>query len=382
MPEELQGCKRRASRIEHDLDAEYACRPAGTWSVDLLEQRFSLKGTPDHTPLQIVPIAPLTNMSPSFTTHSGQLYNIQRKPKPLVAFEHVPTPTSEQHGPQNTVIFLGGLFDGLQTVPYVAPLVASLPRSWTLVEPVLGSNYRQWGFSSLDDDVAEIALLVEFFRNLRPGGKVVLLGHSTGSQMVMHYLLSDQHDQAESKSTRPKIDGGIMQASVSDREAVEMMVPKVDIYRACVEAQQMMKAGKGGDLLPFGITDVVFPKTPVTAFRWLSIASPGPEHLGQDDYFSSDLSDERLEKTFGQLGKQGTRVAWLVGEKDQYVPSFVDRGGLIRRWHHFASKGGAVVDASSGIVKGTSHTLEEGGVPTEELTKGIVEFLERVEGAG
>ena len=38
---------------------------------------------------------------------------------------------------------------------------------------------------------------------------------------------------------------------------------------------------------------------PVSAKRRLSLASPGPSHSGEDDFFSSDLDDERLATTFG-----------------------------------------------------------------------------------
>ena len=329
-------------------------------------------------------------MSTSFTTHNGKLYQINRPPKdvsgldpshPLVAFEHAPGQTAVAATPsttaENTVIFLGGLFDGLLTVPYVVPLVAALPAQWVLVEPVLSSNYRQWGISSLDDDVAELELLVGFFRQIRPNGRVVLLGHSTGSQMVMHYLLSEGKEG--SKARRPKIDGGIMQAGISDREAMGSLVAQTDIDRACDVAQQYVKEGRAGHVLPFEITDPIFVNHPMTASRWLSIASPGPDHMGEDDYFSSDFSDERLQTTFGQLGKAGTRLSWLYGQRDQYVPETIDKQKLVSRWHHYAELGGASVDESSGLVEGATHTLKEGGAPTQGLVHKILGFLGRLE---
>lgn len=137
----------------------------------------------------------------SHTTHPGTVHRISlpsdEEFAPLVvAFEH----GQPSHDPvQNTLIFLGGLFDGLLTVPYVPPVVKSLPLSWSLVEPILKSAYKQFGIASLGEDIAEIATLVEHFRSLRPG-KIVLLGHSTGSQQIIHYLLSP---------SSPKIDGAI-----------------------------------------------------------------------------------------------------------------------------------------------------------------------------
>ena len=65
--------------------------------------------------------------------------------------------------------------------PYVEHILNALPSSWALIEHTLSSSYRQFGIASLGEDVAEIAQLVEYFHQLRPNGKVVLLGHSTGS---------------------------------------------------------------------------------------------------------------------------------------------------------------------------------------------------------
>ena len=316
------------------------------------------------------------------TAHRGVLYSIPRPQAsstsagtPLIAFNH-----QGSHLPfnsaANTLIFLGGLTDGLLTVPYVAPLVSSLPPSWTLVEPILGSSYRQFGISSLGEDTAEISLLIRFFRELRPGGKVVLLGHSTGSQMVMHYLLSPE---VGGEGRRPKIDGGIMQGCVSDREAMGTMIGSELIEKANTMAHEYVRQGKAEYTLPSDVTGPIFEKVPVTAKRWLSLASPGPDHDGEDDLFSSDLSNERLEETFGQLGKERARLCWLFGGKDQYVPVSIDKEEMVKRWEDLARKGGAAVDEASGIVQGASHTLEEGGEATTQLIRRVLEFLQRVE---
>ena len=103
---------------------------------------------------------------------------------PLVAFEHR---HHSQPQASNIIIFLGGLCDGLLTVPYGRYIASSLPSSWALMEPILSCSYRQFGISSLSKDVAEIAQLVEYVHKIHPHGKIVLFGHSTGSQQVMHY---------------------------------------------------------------------------------------------------------------------------------------------------------------------------------------------------
>lgn len=95
----------------------------------------------------------------SNTIHPGILHRISRpssnefKP-PFLAFEHGNSP---QPPKTKSLVFLGGFFDGLATVPDVPSVVKALPPSWTLVEPTLSSAYRQWGFSSLGEDIAEIS---------------------------------------------------------------------------------------------------------------------------------------------------------------------------------------------------------------------------------
>ncbi|KAK4690232.1 hypothetical protein P7C71_g6507, partial [Lecanoromycetidae sp. Uapishka_2] len=229
----------------------------------------------------------------SNTTHPGVLHRISRPSSndlapPLVAFEHGITSQSQN---DNTLIFLGGLSDGLLTVPFVPPIVEALPSSWRLVEPILSSAYHQWGFASLGQDIVEIAVLVEYFRTLRKG-KIVLLGHSTGSQQIMHYLLS--------LPPSPKIDGATMQGSISDREAMVAELAPSIYSSTCALAQTLVDEGRGSDILPATATVSMFMSAPVSANRWLSLASP--DHAGEDDYFSSDLPDETLERTFGFIG--------------------------------------------------------------------------------
>ena len=201
------------------------------------------------------------------------------------------------------------------------------------------------------------------------------MGHSTGCQDVMYYLISPTKGGEE----RPKIDGGIMQASVSDREALLLLLG-VEAYEKSVEvAQEYVKAGRGEDTLSMDSTSG-FLHTPVCARRLLSLASPPPDHDGEDDFYSSDLPDERLRRTFGKIGSTGTPVSILFSGRDQFVPDSVDKVALVERWEKMIREGGGTVDKGSGIVKGANHDLED--VP-EEVTQDLVErvrgFAERVE---
>ena len=300
----------------------------------------------------------------STQAYPGVLHRIS---PPLVAFEHRPNP---QNQASNTLVFLGGLADGLLTVAYVPHIVSALPPSWALVEPTLSSSYRQFGIASLSEDLIQIAQLVEYLYTLHPDGKVVLLGHSTGSQQVMHYSIQP--------GSRPKIHGAMFQASVSDREALVSLLSSIDYQSTCALAQSYISRGTGEDILPLKMTSALFQTTPLSAKRWMSLASPGPDHKGEDDYFSSDFDDQRLSGIFGELGKTGNRVSFLYSGSDEYVPRAIDKSTLVEKWHEHIRRSGGIIDEGSGIVRGASHTLKEGGQPLENLVGRIVGFLKRV----
>lgn len=286
--------------------------------------------------------------------------------KGLVAFEHAP-PASRK----NMILFIGGLTDGFLTVPYIPSLSKALPESYSLAQVLLSSSYSGWGTSSLGLDVREIAQCVRYFRDLHPGGKIVLLGHSTGCQDVLHYLVSE--------GERPPIDGGILQAAVSDREALAGLFSPEE-YKTSIElAQTYIDEGRGEDVLPRSITGGVF-RSPISANRWISLLSPGPDHAGEDDYFSSDFDEERLRRVFGKAGAARIRLSVLYGEKDEAVPEAVDKHVLVGKWARHIRDGGGVVDEDSGIVKGATHSLEKGGEPVEDLKRRILGFIERLEG--
>ncbi len=187
----------------------------------------------------------------------------------------------------------------------------------------------------------------------------------------MAYLTGPGHE------SRPAIEGAIIQGPVSDREALVMLM-EPDLYRSsCIAAQKMVDEGNGEEILPTRETKNAFP-APCTARRWLSLASP--DHDGDDDYFSSDLSDEQLMKTFGALPAR-TLLCILISGSDEYVPKSVDKVGLFERWMGIVKRGQGEVDKlHSGIIDGASHNLAKDG---EEVVRVLVQrvlgFLETVE---
>jgi pimeloyl-ACP methyl ester carboxylesterase len=266
------------------------------------------------------------------------------------------------------LLWIGGLGDGLLTVPYPAEIAKALPPDWVIVQVLLSSAKTGWGTSSLKQDAAELALCVDYLQDVRKGtGKTVIMGHSTGCQDVMKYLSGPDHE------TRPRVEGAIIQASVSDREALVEMLAEGQYESSVAAAKAMVAAGKGEEILPSEETHGFF-NCPVTARRWLSLASP--EHDGDDDYFSSDLTDAQLLKTFGSVPR-GTTLCILFSGSDEYVPKFVDKTALVDRWIQIAKAGGGAVDeVNSGIIEGATHNLC--GSPedvVQELISRVLKFL-------
>lgn len=177
----------------------------------------------------------------------------------------------------------------------------------------------------------------------------------------MEYLVGPGHEN------RPPIDGGIIQAPVSDREAmVSDMDP--DVYKlSCATAQAMVDAGNAEDILPSKETGNMFP-CPVTAYRWLSLASPN--HDGDDDYLSTDLTDEQLMKTFGRLPARSP-LCILFSDDDEYMSKDIDNVALTKRWAEIVKKGGGKVDEEHSIpVPGASHNLMKNSA---EVVDGLVQ---------
>ncbi|KAG0649773.1 Fusarinine C esterase sidJ [Hyphodiscus hymeniophilus] len=281
----------------------------------------------------------------------------------LTALEHTPHAASTPS--QNLLIFIGGLSDGLLTVEYPTAIASSLPSTWSLAQPILSSSYAGWGTSSLQQDVKELSKCVSYFRGIKTG-RIVLLGHSTGCQDVMEYLVGPHHE------TRAPIDGGILQAPVSDREALVVALDPKVYDESCKVAQEMVDTGRQEDIMPSKFK--IFGSTPICARRWLSLASPN--HDGDDDYFSSDLSDEQFMKSFGSLPTKSP-LCILFSGSDEHMPKTIDKAGLIAKWIGFVKRGGGKVDEeNSVVVEDATHNLNgDREEVVSNLVKRILDFL-------
>jgi len=183
----------------------------------------------------------------------------------------------------------------------------------------------------------------------------------------MEYLTGAGHE------TRPPIDGGILQGAVSDRESIVASMDPKTYQQSCKAAQELVDAGDGDEVLSSKLINKFFP-APVSAKRWLSLASPN--HDGDDDYFSSDLTDEQLLKTFGKLPARAP-ICVLFSGADEYMPKNIDVEAVTKRWIEIAKKGeGRVDEEYSGTVEGATHNLSRNKPEVvERLVKRVLGFL-------
>ncbi|KAL1958272.1 hypothetical protein VTO42DRAFT_4780 [Malbranchea cinnamomea] len=327
----------------------------------------------------------------------------------LSAFEH--TVPGNGQAKRHSLLFVGGLSDGLNTVPYVSDLAQALEsEDWSVFEVLLSSSYSGWGLSSLEKDVQEIAKCVEYVREYKASqnlgqassGLIVLMGHSTGSQDVLHYLHSSNPLPSVPHSKRPLVDGAILQAPVSDREALLDVVRKgtendspQTLEKLFAELVAMAKANQnfeGTDfLLPLSMTKRIglSEDVPISSRRFLSLASPdSPQSPREDDLFSSDLNDERLKQTFGMIGSRGLlgkSILVIPGGADEFVPASVDKEELLKRWEAATKQGGCgnnrIWDVNSRIIPNAKHSPsgESQSEQRQELVSTVVRFLKSLE---
>jgi pimeloyl-ACP methyl ester carboxylesterase len=136
----------------------------------------------------------------------------------------------------------------------VVPLANALQEEkWSLVQPLLSSSYIGYGTSSLKEDAIEIEKLINYLIYEEQSEGVVLVGHSTGCQDIVHYLRTGGHC---SKAVR----GAILQAPVSDREYLATLPGTQPMLEL---AEKMIQEGKGNDLMPREAS----PQAPITASR-------------------------------------------------------------------------------------------------------------------
>ena len=101
-----------------------------------------------------------------------------------------------------------------------------------------------------------------------------------------------------------------------------------------------------------------------------------PVNRGDDDYFSSDLPDQKVAEVWGRIQKP---VLVVPSEKDEHVPENIDFEKLLTRWKGFCRPG--VFSELSGIIPGASHRVK-GAESQDWLADRVVKFLQSLEGEG
>ena len=92
----------------------------------------------------------------------------------------------------NTLVFVSGFVQGPLEIPYLKVLASRLPSSWRLIEPRL-SSYTNHGFRFLrSGDSHDLTFLLEHIQEMRPEGKVVIMGHASGCQKAVRFQAAFQ----------------------------------------------------------------------------------------------------------------------------------------------------------------------------------------------
>jgi hypothetical protein len=105
-------------------------------------------------------------------------------PGTLFTYDEETRLTAFETGPQEsgkTVVFIGGLGDLYNAVPFLFPLQTTLSEmGFSLIQVQLSSSVLGYGTSSLKQDAFELDLLVDHLLEKRKKKTIVFLGHSTG----------------------------------------------------------------------------------------------------------------------------------------------------------------------------------------------------------
>lgn len=88
---------------------------------------------------------------------------------------------------------------------------------------------------------------------------------------------------------------------------------------------------------------------------------------GDDDYFSSDLEQDTVSKVWSRFDKP---FLVLHSDEDEFVPSHIDKKGLVESWRKANSR----MSALSGTIPGANHTVDA-EESRQWLAATVTEFL-------
>lgn len=198
---------------------------------------------------------------------------------------------------KKSILFIGGLTDGLLALNYLNNII-NLPN-YSLIQVNLRSSYLQFGTSSIENDVEDLSYILEDLHEKKD--TIYLMGHSTGCQIS---LALSKHFPKDSEIGK-KIEGCILQAAVSDREAMKLDSSTQKLY------EMALQCDSPSTVLP----EMMYGIVPITAARMLSLGG----RMTSDDYFSSDLTSTELKEKIGE-GVRDRQVVVIQSLQDEYVP--------------------------------------------------------------
>lgn len=334
----------------------------------------------------------------------------------LNLFEHLPHPANSSSRnipapPKHILLFIGGLYDTFNGPSYVNDIAALFPlhenQEWRVMHAQLSSNGRAFGIFDLDRDIEDIGACIDYIRGQLfkdKGLDIVLMGHSTGCQDIMRYLTAP-NPLNDKKAVRPVIQGAILQAAVSDRDGVLHAVEEgPEVKKAFEKAMEIANATAEKDrkdtIIPMNFTRPLFGPAPISVNRFLSLVSPdSPANPSTEDFFSYDLSDSTLLKTFGTIGRNrmlnrstgdGPRdtqsVLILLSDSDEHVRKHVSQKKLLARWKEAMREDlGATVHGDSAVILNATHDVGGMDWPSQEarlvaLRKKVLHYLKFVVG--
>ncbi|KAH6654423.1 hypothetical protein BKA67DRAFT_691444 [Truncatella angustata] len=263
---------------------------------------------------------------------------------------------------KNAFVFIGGLGDGPHTVPYPRAIAKALEQhselNFSVFEFRLTSSFNGFGFARLADDVADISALVKYLRGIGKD-KVVLMGHSTGTQDIMEYT-------SPAYKNTPTVDAFILQAPVADRGALELDLGLEALDKSVSIAKGLSEKGRGHERMPKELIPDWF--SPISAQRWYALAAPD----GEDNYFAPDLSREVASSYWSRIDKP---LLILQSGADEFMPPSIDVNGLIKEWKSMCRPG--IVSDLSGLIPDANHRVEQ---PESEkwLVKTVLDFLQSI----
>ncbi|KAI9307869.1 hypothetical protein BJ944DRAFT_196870 [Cunninghamella echinulata] len=263
---------------------------------------------------------------------SGRLftYNIAKR---LTAFE------SGVLNSNKTIIFVGGLGDGYSAVPYLPLLNEKIEKlGYSLIQIQMTSSYVGYGNVTLSEDASELDDLISYLKQVKRKQVIFIIGHSTGCQ--------DCYWHNKYGKNKKDVNGYILQAPVSDREYGMAMDP--NFADQVNYAKKMIDEGNGSEWMPKSMSE-----NPITANRFYSLGA----YRGQDDVFSTDLSDEDLKELYKDLNQP---MMLLHGEDDECYGSAVPKIDILKRIQAFCPsilKIGIISKADHSISLPPSQTI-------------------------